>query len=261
MAQRAWANRRRSGSNAVANMLGIDDAIARANRLARLLDDDMPLGRAIATDGPIDRLLRPGGVVDMLTAHGGLLDRLTAEGGGLQRALKPGGLVDQLLAEDGLIDRVLAEDGLADRLLAEGGLIDKLTARTGRSSSSPTVADTLSRLAPGMEALEPAIATLQDAVIGADHGGQPAEQHRRADSAARAAVPDAAHSSSRTVRSQRVIDRRRHEPLGWHPVKTGLLSSVVEHSPCKRAVVSSILTGGSVFIYWRRTCGQPHGRA
>ena len=48
-------------------MLGIDDAIGRANRLARLLDDDAPLGRAIAADGPIDRLLRPGGVVDMLT--------------------------------------------------------------------------------------------------------------------------------------------------------------------------------------------------
>jgi len=65
-----------NGSNAVAHMLGIDDAITRANRLARLLDDDAPLGRAVATDGPLDRLLRPGGVVDMLTAPGGLLDRL-----------------------------------------------------------------------------------------------------------------------------------------------------------------------------------------
>ena len=37
-------------------MLGIDDAITRANRLARLLDDDAPLGRALATDGPIDRV-------------------------------------------------------------------------------------------------------------------------------------------------------------------------------------------------------------
>ncbi|MDT5226550.1 MAG: hypothetical protein QOH94_343, partial [Mycobacterium sp.] len=70
------------GSNPVAHMLGIEDALGRANRLARLLDDDAPLGRAIAPDGPIDRLLRPGGVVDMLTSDGGLLDRLTAEGGG-----------------------------------------------------------------------------------------------------------------------------------------------------------------------------------
>src|SRR6202046_3636853 len=71
-----------NGSNAVAHMLGIDDAITRANRLARLLDDDAPLGRALASNGPGDRLLRPGGVVDMLTAEGGLLDRLTAAGGG-----------------------------------------------------------------------------------------------------------------------------------------------------------------------------------
>lgn len=52
-----------SGSTSMANMLGIDDTIARANRLARLLDDDMPLGRAIAPNGPMDRMLRPGGVV------------------------------------------------------------------------------------------------------------------------------------------------------------------------------------------------------
>ncbi|MBV8291986.1 MAG: hypothetical protein JOY55_09265, partial [Mycobacterium sp.] len=51
------------GSNAVVHMLGIDEAITRANRLARLLDDDAPIGRALATDGPLDRLLRPGGVV------------------------------------------------------------------------------------------------------------------------------------------------------------------------------------------------------
>jgi len=78
-------------SNAVVHMLGIDDAITRANRLARLLDDDAPLARALTPDGPLDRLLRPGGAVDLLTAPGGALDRLTAEGGGLERALKPGG--------------------------------------------------------------------------------------------------------------------------------------------------------------------------
>ena len=66
-------------TNAVTSMLGIDDTIVRANRLAKLLDDDAPLGRAIAPDGPVDRLLRPGGVVDLLTSEGGLLDRLTAE--------------------------------------------------------------------------------------------------------------------------------------------------------------------------------------
>ena len=39
-------------------MLGIDEAVERANRLARLIDDDQPLGRALAPGGPLDRLLR-----------------------------------------------------------------------------------------------------------------------------------------------------------------------------------------------------------
>jgi len=76
-----------AGTNALTSMLGIDDALVRANRLAKLLDDNAPLGRAVAPDGPLDRLLRPGGVVGLLTSEGGLLDRLTAEGGGLHRAL------------------------------------------------------------------------------------------------------------------------------------------------------------------------------
>ena len=52
---------RQAGSGSVAHMLGIDDAVERANRLARLLDDDQPLGRALAPDGPVDRLLLPAG--------------------------------------------------------------------------------------------------------------------------------------------------------------------------------------------------------
>jgi len=93
------------------------------------------------------------------------IDRLTAEGGGLNRALQPGGLADQLLSEAGLIDRLLSEDGLADRLLSEGGVVDKLTAKHGPLEQLADVADTLARLTPGMEALEPAISTLQDAVM------------------------------------------------------------------------------------------------
>ena len=77
VAKRAVGESGAAGTSAMTSMLGIDDAIVRANRLARLLDDDAPLGRAVAPDGPIDRLLRPGGVVDMLTSEGGLLDRLT----------------------------------------------------------------------------------------------------------------------------------------------------------------------------------------
>lgn len=44
-------------------------------------------------------------------------------------------------------------------------MVDKLTAKHGPLEQLADVADTLSRLAPGMEALEPAIATLQEAVI------------------------------------------------------------------------------------------------
>ena len=68
VARRALGEGGAKGTNAMTSMLGIDDAIIRANRLARLLDDDAPLGRAVAPDGPIDRLLRPGGVVDLLTS-------------------------------------------------------------------------------------------------------------------------------------------------------------------------------------------------
>ena len=77
----AKRNGDRNGSASFAHMLGLDDAVERANRLARLMDDDAPLGRALAPNGPIDRLLQPGGVVDQLTAEGGVLDRLTAENG------------------------------------------------------------------------------------------------------------------------------------------------------------------------------------
>ena len=58
------------GSPSLAYMLGIDDAVERANRLARLMDEDQPLGRALAPDGALDRLLRPGGVVDRLRQLG-----------------------------------------------------------------------------------------------------------------------------------------------------------------------------------------------
>src|ERR1700740_3186913 len=53
--------RARSGSGSVTHMLGIDDAVERANRLARLMDEDQPLGRALAPGGPVDRLPQPGG--------------------------------------------------------------------------------------------------------------------------------------------------------------------------------------------------------
>lgn len=88
-----------NGRSSMASLFGIDDAVERANRLARLLDDDAPLGRALAPEGPINRLLRPGGIIDQLTAEGGLMDRLTADNGAVARAVAPGGLVDQITME------------------------------------------------------------------------------------------------------------------------------------------------------------------
>ena len=67
MAQRTLGQAPRAGSGSVAHMLGIDEAVERANRLARLLDEDQPLGRALMPGGPVDRLTAPGGVLDRLT--------------------------------------------------------------------------------------------------------------------------------------------------------------------------------------------------
>ena len=77
------------GPSSVAQVFGLEDTISRANRIAQLVDEDAPLGRALAPDGPLDRLMRPGGLIDRLTAPDGVLDRMTAEGGGLDRALAP----------------------------------------------------------------------------------------------------------------------------------------------------------------------------
>jgi hypothetical protein len=154
-----------SPGESVAHLLGIDETIERANRFASLLDDDTPLGRALAPDGAVDRLLRPGGLVDKLLAPDGLLDRMTAEGSAVDRALAPDGLVDRLLGQDGVLERVLAEDGVADRLLSEGGLVDKLTAKNGPLEQLAAVTDSLNRLTPGMEELAPTIETLREAVV------------------------------------------------------------------------------------------------
>ena len=242
--------RARAGSGSVAHMLGIDDAVERANRLARLMDEDQPLGRALAPGGPVDRLLAPGGVVDKLTVPGGVLDRMTQEDGGLMRAIEPGGLVDQLLDEDGLVERLLAEDGLADRLLAEGGLVDKLTARHGPLEQLADVADTLNRLAPGLEALEPTIEALREAVIVLSQVVNPlsniADRIPFPGRRPRAVVVDAgdARSGSSTPTS---------DPINSGPA--GLLSSVVERSPCKRNVIGSIPIGGSTRVKRRLRVG------
>ena len=173
------------------------------------------------------------------------MDRMTTDDGALSRVIAPGGLADQLLANDGLIERVLREDGVADRLLAEGGLLDTLTAEDGPLLKLADVADTLNRLAPGLEALAPTIDALHEAVITLSQVVNPLSNI-----ADRIPLPGRRPSEPR----QRRGPSRRSgsstptsDPINSGPA--GLLSSVVEHSPCKREVVSSILTGGS--NHWR----------
>ena len=81
LARQALGDAGKQGANSsMAHMLGLDDTIARANRLAKLMDDDAPLGRALAPGGPADRLLAPGGLVDQLTGPGGVIDFPTSGG-------------------------------------------------------------------------------------------------------------------------------------------------------------------------------------
>ena len=90
------------------------------------------------------------------------------------------------------------------------------------------------------------IATLQDAVTALTLVVNPLSDIVFAHSVSRAppsAPPVVAAGARRSAPST-----PRGKPLGLHPINPiypGLLSSVVEHSPCKRKVVSSILTGGS----------------
>jgi hypothetical protein len=104
--------------------------------VAAALDEDRPLGRALApggtvdrllaSDGPVFRLLREGGTLDQLVVDDGPLDRLLAAGGALDRLTQPDGVLDRLLKPGGLLDRLLTEDGFVEKLVAEGGTLDQL---------------------------------------------------------------------------------------------------------------------------------------
>ena len=60
-----------SPRDSVVHFLGLDETIERANKFALLIEDDAPLGRALAADGAMDRLLRKGGLIDRLTLRQG----------------------------------------------------------------------------------------------------------------------------------------------------------------------------------------------
>ena len=65
-----------SPRDSVVHFLGLDETIERANKFALLIEDDAPLGRALAADGAMDRLLRKGGLIDRLTAPDGVLEQI-----------------------------------------------------------------------------------------------------------------------------------------------------------------------------------------
>jgi hypothetical protein len=93
---------------------------------------------------------------------------------------------------------------VADRLLAEGGLLDTLTDENGPLLKLADVADTLNRLAPGLEALAPTIDALHEAVITLSQVVNPLSNI--ADRIPFPGRRPRSRSSSRTVTSQRVID-------------------------------------------------------
>ncbi|WP_127782878.1 ABC transporter [Rhodococcus sp. X156] len=173
--------------------------LSALTKLAEALEEDRPLGKAIAPGGPLERIieegvlerfasrggpmdrllaeggalervLAPGGPLDRLLVEGGALDRITQTGGALELLLSPGGPLDRLLAENGALDRIthengllellLREQGLADRLLAEDGFVEKLTADGGTLDQLLHLGDVLKDLQQSVLVLNRAVEPL-----------------------------------------------------------------------------------------------------
>ncbi len=161
--------------------------------LAAALQDDRPLGRAMAPGGTVDRLLAPDGPVDRLFAEGGTLDTLLAEDGPIERLLREEGALQQLVAPDGplerllvaggaldritrpggVLDRVLAEDGLLDRLLTQNGFVDKLIADGGTLDQLVALGRTLETIQPRLADLTAVIPELQASVEALNRAVEP----------------------------------------------------------------------------------------
>jgi hypothetical protein len=103
-------------------------ALAPGGTVDRLLADEGPLRRLVDEGGALDRLLEKNGALDKLVADDGPLERLLSTEGALDRVTRPNGVLDRLLRDDGLLDRLLSEDGFLDKLVIEGGTLDQLIA-------------------------------------------------------------------------------------------------------------------------------------
>lgn len=77
--------------DAMISLLGLDETVERANRLTAMMDEDAPLGRAMAPGGPVDRLMAPGGLDRPADRRRRALERMTAEGGGWNGPWRPAG--------------------------------------------------------------------------------------------------------------------------------------------------------------------------
>ncbi|AKC37771.1 Uncharacterised protein [Mycolicibacterium phlei] len=181
-------------------MAGRKSPLQSAMKVAELMEEDKPLGRALRPGGPVERVMAPGGLADRLTEPGGVLDRLFAKDGPVDRLTSQDGALDRALAPGGLVDQLLAEEGILERLMREEGVLDKFTAKDGPLQQLANLSETAAKVAPNIDALTPTIELLTDtvsalsSVVGPLGGFLP---RRR---------PSRPSGSPRPIRSERVIE-------------------------------------------------------
>jgi hypothetical protein len=139
-------------------------ALASGGSMDRLLAADGPLYRMVVEGGTVDRILSEGGAIDRLLAEGGPLDQLVVDDGPLDRLLRKDGALDRVTRSDGVLDRVLEEGGLLDRLLSEDGFVEKLVAEGGTLDQLVELGRTLERIRPRIAELLEVIPELHQSV-------------------------------------------------------------------------------------------------
>lgn len=184
-------------------MAGRKSPLHSAMKVAELMEEDKPLGRALRAGGPVERIMAPSGLADRLTEPGGVLDRLFAKDGPVDRLTAPDGAVDRALAPGGLVDQLLAEDGILERLMREEGVLDKFTATDGPLQQLADLSEMLTKAAPSIDALTPTVELLTDTVSALSSVMSPLGgflPRRR---------PARPSGSPRPARSERVIEGER----------------------------------------------------
>jgi hypothetical protein len=142
----------------------VGQALASGGTMDRMLAADGPLYRMVEEGGTVDRILSEGGAIDRLLAKGGPLDQLVVEDGPLDRLLRSDGALDRITRSEGVLDRVLEEGGLLDRLLSQDGFVEKLVAEGGTLDQLVELGRTLERIRPRIAELLEVIPELHDSV-------------------------------------------------------------------------------------------------